>query len=276
MFSRTEKTRLFVYLTIFILVMLTGTCGFMLVEQLSLADAAYFTIVTIATVGYGDISPATAAGKGLAIVLIIAGVGTFVSLLANATEIFLDRRNNEIRLQKLQMVIGLFFSEAGTGLIRFFAAADCHGNELAQILTLDNNWSARDYQQALKELEGHLYKVDVECIDLDRLRAFLGEQSPLLIRLLESPYILEHESFTDLLIAVMHLKEELQHRETLDGLPESDTDHLCGDIRRAYAQLVRQWLLYVQQLQRNYPFLYSLALRTNPFDSGASVVIQAP
>ncbi|MEZ4484105.1 MAG: potassium channel family protein [Syntrophotaleaceae bacterium] len=275
MMSRTNKTRLFVYLAIFILVMLVGSFGFMLVEGLTLVDAAYFTMVTVATVGYGDISPATATGKGLAIVLIFAGVGTFLSLLANATEIFIEGRENQIRLQKLQMVIGLFFSEAGTELMRFFAAADCHRDDLEQVLKLDNDWDARTYQNALKKLDRHLYKVEVEKIDLDRLRAFINEQSQLLVRLIESPYMLEHESFTDLLIAVMHLKEELQHRNGIDALPQSDNDHLCGDIRRAYSHLVRQWLLYVQQLQHNYPFLFSLTLRTNPFDPNASIVVRS-
>ena len=222
---------------------------------------------------YGDISPATATGKGLAIFLIFAGVGTFVSLLANATEIFIERRDNQIRLQKLQMVIGMFFSEAGTELMRFFATADCQRDDLEQVLKLDNDWDTRTYQKALKKLDRHLYKVEVEKIDLDRLRTFIGEHSQLLVRLIESPYMLEHESFTDLLIAVMHLKEELQHRKDIEALPESDNDHLCGDIRRAYSQLVRQWLLYVQQLQHSYPFLYSLTLRTNPFDRSASIVV---
>ncbi len=274
MVSRANKTRLFVYLSIFILVMLVGTFGFMLVEGLALIDAAYFTLVTVATVGYGDISPATTAGKGLAIVLIVAGVGTFVSLLASATEIFIERHDNQIRLQKLQMVIGLFFSEAGTELMRYFAAADSRGSDLEQTLDLTSDWTHGDYQQALKKLERHLFKVDIERIDLGQLRAFLSDQSQLLVRLLESPYMLEHESFTDLLIAVMHLKEELQHRRDFNNLPENDSDHLCGDIRRAYAQLVRQWLLYAQQLQNNYPFLFSLTLRTNPFDHSASITVR--
>lgn len=272
--SNTNTTRLVFYLLIFILVLLTGTFGFMVLEKLSLADAAYFTMVTIATVGYGDISPATAAGKGLAIVLIVAGVGTFLSLVAHVTELFMERRDDQVRLQKLQMVIGLFFSEAGTELMRLFAAADRHAKTLEQTLALRKDWQARDYQKALKKLEHHQFKTDLRLIDLQQLRDFLGAHSQLIVRLLESPYMLEHESFTDLLIAVLHLKEELQHRDDFDDLPESDRDHLCGDIRRAYAQLVRQWLLYVQQMQHAYPFLFSLTLRTNPFDRGATVIVR--
>jgi hypothetical protein len=272
--SRTEKLRLVIYLTIFLAVMLIGTFGFMLVEQLSLADAAYFTIVTVATVGYGDISPATGSGRLLAIFLIVLGVGTFLGMLASTTEIFLNRRDQEIRQQKLQMVVGLFFSEAGTRLLHLFAAADCSGDYLAEVLAIQDNWTAREFQRAHRSLESHQFAVDTTRIDLKELRNFLAGQSTLLIRLLESPYMLEHEAVTDLLIALLHLKEELQYREGFSGLPDSDRDHLGGDIRRVYALAAGQWLDYVRHLQDNYPFLFSLARRTNPFDPQASPIVR--
>ena len=50
--------------------------------------------------------------------------------------------------------------------------------------------------------------------------------------------------------------------------------HLSGDIQRAYQILVREWLDYLEHLKQDYPYLFSLALRTNPFDANASVVIQ--
>jgi hypothetical protein len=87
----------------------------------------------------------------------------------------------------------------------------------------------------------------------------------MLVRLMESPYLLEHEAFTDLLIATLHLKEELQLRRNLSHLPDSDREHLAGDVRRFYQLAASQWLHYVEHLQTHYPFLYSLAVRTNPF-----------
>jgi voltage-gated potassium channel len=272
--SRTEKLRLIVYLSIFVGVMFIGTFGFMLAENLSLADAAYFTIVTIATVGYGDISPATDVGKLLAIILIVTGVGTFLGMLAGATEIFLSRRDRDLRLQKLQMVVGLFFSEAGTRLLHLFAAADGSGEYLAGEMGLKDDWGDREFKRARRNLDRHPFKVDMQRIDLEKLRAFLTEKSDLLVRLLESPYILEHESFTDLLIALLHFKEELQYREGLSALPDSDHDHLRGDIHRVYRLAAVQWLDYVRRLKGNYPFLFSLALRTNPFDPQASPVVR--
>ncbi|MDT8899936.1 potassium channel family protein [Anaeroselena agilis] len=67
--------RLKFILAAFIVLLAVGTAGFMAVEKLSPLDAFYMTIVTIATVGYGDIVPETAAGKVFTMVLIICGVG---------------------------------------------------------------------------------------------------------------------------------------------------------------------------------------------------------
>ena len=49
------------------------------IEGWSLLDATYFAVVTIATVGYGDFAPATAAGKLFTIVYVFAGIGLFVA-----------------------------------------------------------------------------------------------------------------------------------------------------------------------------------------------------
>jgi len=85
---------------------------------------------------------------------------------------------------------------------------------------------------------------------------------------------LEHESFTELLRAVFHLREELLSRRDLIQLPDSDYAHLALDIRRAYTFLVHQWLDYMKYLKKNYPYLFSLSMRTNPFDPGASAVVK--
>jgi hypothetical protein len=72
---------------------------------------------------------------------------------------------------------------------------------------------------------------------------------------------------------VLHAAEELDYWESLRSLPISDREYLAGDFRRVYGLLVRQWLEYLEFIKTAYPYLFSLAIRTNPFDEDASPVI---
>ena len=269
-----SKVRLRVHVAIFAAVMVIAIAGTMYLEGLSLLDAIYFSIVTVATVGYGDIAPKTPAGKVLSLVIIFTGVSTFLAVAANATELFLSRRDDEARIRKLNMVMGLFFSEAGTRLLRFFTEADPALELVRDALVIKADWSMRQVSAAVERLKSHPCHVRADAVDLAALKRFLTEKSELLVGLMENPYMLEHESFTDLVIAVLHLKEELESRDTLDGLPQSDHDHLSGDMNRIYAQLSRLWLTHMGHLKGAYPFLFSLAGRKNPFDREASIVVR--
>jgi voltage-gated potassium channel len=268
------RFRLQILLVMLFIIIVTGTLGFMEIEGLSLTDSLYFSVATVATVGYGDITPKTEAGKFLALLLIVTGVSTFLGVVANSTEMLLNRREKLIRKEKLNMVIGVFFSEVGTELIRLFSSCDTSADALRKDLVVTAEWSSEEFEKEGERLKNYNYKVDSRLADLNGLRAFLQEQRELVLRLFENPYLLEHQSFTELLRAVLHLKEELLHRKSLEDLPSSDYTHLSGDIRRAYLLLVHEWLDYMKYLKKNYPYLYSLAMRTNPFDRNASVIVK--
>ena len=270
----TRRFRLQILLAVLFIIILTGTLGFMKIEGLSLTDSIYFSVATVATVGYGDITPKTAEGKLLALLLIITGVGTFLGVVASSTDMLLNRREKQVRKEKLNMVIGLFFSEIGTELIRRFVSCDTGVETLRKDLLITNEWSAEEFENKGERLRNYDYAVDSSKADLNGLRAFLQGQSELVLRLFENPYLLEHQAFTELLRAVLHLKEELLHRKSLEDLPPSDYGHLSGDIRRVYLLLVHEWLDYMKYLSKNYPYLYSLAMRMNPFDSNASVIVK--
>ncbi len=60
----------------------------------------------------------------------------------------------------------------------------------------------------------------------------------------------------------------------LKSLSSKDSEHLTGDIIRAYNLLVYEWLDYMQYLKNNYPYLFSLAKRLNPFDEKATLDIK--
>jgi hypothetical protein len=268
------RFRLTINLIIFLAVLVVGTIVFMLVENRSIVDAFYYIIVTMATVGYGDIVPVTPAGKIIAILLIVTGVGTFLGVIANATELMLSRREKLVRMNKLNMVIGVFFSEVGNRLIRMFAQADPRFEEIQKGLIITEKWTHQDFLTVSDHLKGLKYGVEIAQTDLAALKDFLLKQRDFLVRLLENPTLLEHESFTDLLRSVFHLAEELAYREDLGQQPGPDRAHIAGDINRAYHFLVHQWVDYMEYLKVNYPYLFSLAMRTNPFDRQASPILK--
>ena len=110
-------------------------------------------------------------------------------------------------------------------------------------------------------------------LDLKDMREFLIKRRDFLLALLGNPNLLEHDNFTDLLWAVFHLTEELNHRTDLNEIPDADRAHLVGDMKRVHVQLISEWLDYMKHLKRDYPYLFSLAIRTNPLDKNASPTI---
>ena len=269
-----DRLRLKLYLAVFIGLLLLGIFGFVFTEDLSPVDAAYFSIVTMATVGYGDIHPQSVWGKMLAIILIVGGVGTFLGVVASITDLFLKRREEFLRHQKLNMVTGLFFSELGNGLLRRFAQMDPEKNTLHTILKITGKWSENDFLKAGNDLKQHHYVIDSHRGNLSDLREFLQKQAGLLLRLLENPIVHEHGTFTDMLQAIFHLRDELLNRPELADLPDADRAHLEGDLVRVYKILVPEWVRYMGYLKTNYAYLFSLAMRINPFDSEASAVVK--
>jgi hypothetical protein len=134
-------------------------------------------------------------------------------------------------------------------------------------------WTPDRFRAAQASLAGWQCKVDPAAVDHDALRQFLSENEDFLLRIVENPTVFEHETFTDLILAVTHLAEELKAREDLSNLPPTDIAHIEGDMERVYTRLVPEWLKYMEYLKIHYPYLFSLAMRQNPFDEKASVVV---
>lgn len=179
-------------------------------------------------------------------------------------------REKRAILNKMNMVIGAFFSEVGTRLLKSFPDFDLHHDKIRGNLFVTNDWSEQEFSIVRKHLKNYDYKIESQRGNLEDLKSFLIEKRNFLLRLLENPNLLEHESFTDLLWAVFHLTEELACRVDVRQLPKTDYDHLSGDIKRAYILLISEWIAYMNHLKKDYPYLFSLAVRTNPFDPNAS------
>ncbi len=185
----------------------------------------------------------------------------------------MERRERQERLEKMNMVIGVFFSEIGTDLLCKVSPHDDAVELVRARLAINDKWTEDDFLQALKMLADHQFKIKMGAVDLIEARGILSSHRSLLVQLLENPILLEHETFTNTLRAVFHMTEELQYRKSIDSLPASDIAHLNGDTARAYGLLIREWVSYMGYLKNNYPYLFSLAIRTNPFDLAASPIV---
>lgn len=196
-----------------------------------------------------------------------------VLLVVIVIERILARREKQQMLQKLNMEVGVFFSEVGNILLGSLLGSFKNDHEIRQQLCINGSWTPKDFKKAMVSACSMKLGADVHSIKLQDLKAFLMQKRPFLLGLLENPNLLEHEGFTNLLWAVFHLAEELEARPVVEHLPESDLKHLAGDIDRFYGLLATEWLAYVQHLKANYPYLFSMIMRTHPFQEHPSPVV---
>lgn len=198
-----------------------------------------------------------------------------VSVLAVGViiESLLARRERRTVRNKLNMVIGAFFSEIGNRLLATLTPAVDRREELRAHLGVTGRWNKHDFDKAAAFARSLDHTIDLDLLDPPALRDQLTGHRDFMVRLLENPMLLEHTQFTDLLWAIFHLCEELDYRPDLGDLPAADRAHLAGDTRRVYGQLAATWVEYAQHLKAAYPFLFALVVRTHPFQRDPSAVI---
>lgn len=194
-----------------------------------------------------------------------------VTILIDRT---IDSREKQQRLEKLNLVIGTFFSRIGNPLLSTLSSADPARDQIGPYLVVGNGWKPEDFSAVRSRLLNHPGTLAVDCIDRTALTGFLENNEEFVLRIVENPMVFEHESFTDFILALNHATEELKMRRNLITLGEADSIHVTKDLERVYSRLILAWVGYMEYLKVNYPYLFSLAMRTNPFDPDASVVIR--
>lgn len=192
----------------------------------------------------------------------------FVTLVVDRV---LSERERAARRHKTNMVVGVFFSELGRPLLRLLRAMLSPEHPQLALAPLTPQTTPREILAMSEKLTLNTLQLKLQPTDLTALQTLLKEHEELTLRLLANPVLLEHEEFSDVLWAVVHLEEELTARGDLSDLPPTDLTHLAGDAQRMYHRLLRQWLQYLAHLKQYYPYLYSFAVRADPLGPGGPV-----
>ena len=203
----------------------------------------------------------------------IAFLPIYVIIVTLMVDKLLQSREQEALLNKMNMVIGAFFSELGNKLIVEYREFDPDAERTLDMLRIRMDWTEKDFLRTQKLVRSK--KLNIECGrgDLLKLRSLLLSKRSFMLRLLENPNLLEHDTFSDLLWSVFHLTEELEYRKDPQTLCRPDGEHISNDMKRAFSLLIFEWLSYAKHLKKDYPYLYSLAVRTNPFDPASKAEI---
>jgi voltage-gated potassium channel len=113
---------------------------------MSIADLIYFTMVTVATVGYGDIVPVTARARLIdAFFIVPIRIGIWVIFLGTAYQFVIQRVVEEFRMKRLQKQLTDHIVVCGYGLSGSIAVRELleSGVEPATIVVLDPQQQAQ-------------------------------------------------------------------------------------------------------------------------------------
>lgn len=186
----------------------------------------------------------------------------------------LRSREKQEKLDHMNIVVSAFYSELGTDVLRSLNKYISNSNDARTFLDMTPEWENKDFDKAAKAVKDIPFDVNT-CVNmLAEIKLLLLNEKMYMLQMFNNPNLLEHDTFTNMLWALYHLSDELENRDELIGLPETDIKHLSGDIVRAYTLLIYEWIFYMKHLKNKYPYLWSLAVRKNPFNEDATIIIR--
>ena len=235
---------------------------FMRTEGLDPIQALYFAVVTVTTVGYGDIHPKTSLGMILSIIMIMGGVGIFTGTIGLISNLIITARDREAAKAKVQLLSEIFFRSVGLGLLERFTRSNPQAERLQAHLSSVASWSEEEISRARKNLPKGYFITDPATIDASEWRQFLESQSHMFQLLLGNPAISEGLPLISVLRRTYHLSLAL---ESPQDLPTLDRAHLREQLECIYYDMTVLWLDYLTDVTRQSPE-YRLGLASlNPF-----------
>nr|WP_321231523.1 potassium channel protein [uncultured Psychroserpens sp.] len=103
------RTKVYTAVFLLLLILIIGVVGFRIMSNYSWVDALYMTVITITTVGFGEVQPLDANAKIFTVFLILASVVILGYAITVITEYILSQNNyEELKQKKMQKKIDSF------------------------------------------------------------------------------------------------------------------------------------------------------------------------
>ncbi|MEW6267442.1 MAG: potassium channel protein [Thermodesulfobacteriota bacterium] len=164
-----ESRRLLISALVGLVIIAVGTAGYVFLERWNPLDALYMTVITLSTIGFGEVHPLSPAGRTFTLLLVVFGVGNAAYLVGQFTRLLVEgslrqvlgRRKLEAQIKKLQG----HYLVCGYGRIGRLVAQEISARKLP-VVVIEKD------PEALEQLEkdGRLY-VKGEASDEDCLLA---------------------------------------------------------------------------------------------------------
>lgn len=188
-----------------------------------------------------------------------------VILVTLGMDRLVERTHREESRSKVGIIETLYFNESGSTMLRYLISFDPDSPRLRQLLQVTADWRAQDFIQATRQLKNYAFQLDLEKVDFFGLHYHLSQRHEYYRSMLENPALTQSEAFTEMIMKIYLLWEELDGRTNLYQLPAADRDYLADLLHEIYRELTEYWLDHVYNHSVHNRFRLHRAIESNPF-----------
>lgn len=195
----------------------------------------------------------------------LAFVPLEVILVTLGLDQLVEKTHREEARSKVSIIETLYFNESGGTMLRYLTSFDPDAARLRELLQVTQDWRSSDFRQAIRQLKSYPFLLDLDRIDFFGLHYHLSQRHEYYRSMLENPALTQSEAFTEMIMKIYLLWEELDGRTNLYQLPEKDRNYLAELLHEIYRELTEYWLDNVYNHSIHNRFRLHRAVESNPF-----------
>lgn len=195
----------------------------------------------------------------------LAFVPLEVILVTLGLDQLVEKTHREEARSKVSIIETLYFNESGGTMLRYLTSFDPDAARLRELLQVTEDWHSSDFRQAIRQLKSYPFLLDLDRIDFFGLHYHLSQRHEYYRSMLENPALTQSEAFTEMIMKIYLLWEELDGRTNLYQLPEKDRSYLAELLHEIYRELTEYWLDNVYNYSIHNRFRLHRAIESNPF-----------